>query len=55
MIEFEPSAVPVTGSAETDGMLASLGELGSVPVSEHVAQFEAVHQALRVALNHPAE
>jgi hypothetical protein len=36
-----------TGDDAVDAALAPLGELGEVPVREHVAVFDAVHTALQ--------
>jgi hypothetical protein len=43
-----------TGNAAVDGVLSSLAGLAEVPVSEHVAIFEAAHEQLRGALDAPA-
>lgn len=39
-----------TGNPVVDSVLDSLRELDNVPVSEHVAVFEAAHERLRGAL-----
>ncbi len=52
----EPQPEP-TGNPTVDAVLASLDCLEERPVAEHVAVFEAAHEALRGALadagNHP--
>jgi hypothetical protein len=40
----------VTGHETVDGVLGSLDGLEERPVAEHVAVFEAAHEALRAAL-----
>jgi hypothetical protein len=39
-----------TGNEQVDAVLASLSVLDGAPVAEHVAVFEAAHEALRGAL-----
>lgn len=45
-----PEPIEHTGNAVVDSVLASLRELDNLPVSEHVAVFEAAHDRLRGAL-----
>lgn len=40
-----------TGLAEVDAVLSTLGQLTDLPVSEHVAVYEAAHAGLRGALS----
>lgn len=54
------SAVPAeeiqrTGNPVVDSVLDSLRDLENVPVSEHVAVFEAAHDRLRGALSDAGE
>ncbi|MBD8869272.1 hypothetical protein [Nocardioides donggukensis] len=46
-------AVPVTGHAEVDAVLASLSGLEEAEVATHVATFEQAHERLRGALDAP--
>jgi hypothetical protein len=39
-----------TGNPDVDGVVASLAQMDGMPVSEHVAVFEAAHEKLRGAL-----
>lgn len=48
--EPAPRAEP-TGDPRVDAVLESLTSLGELPVEEHVAVFEAAHDALRGALS----
>ena len=41
-----PDAAPTTGLASADAVVDTLAGLDGVPVAEHVAVFEAAHQAL---------
>jgi hypothetical protein len=41
-----PAAATTTGLAPADAVVDSLEVLDGLPVSEHVAVFEAAHQAL---------
>jgi hypothetical protein len=45
-----PAEAELTGHAAVDEVLGSLERLEGRPVTEHVAVFEAAHEALRVAL-----
>jgi hypothetical protein len=45
-----PTTVELTGHDAVDEVLGSLDGLGGRPVGEHVAVFEAAHEALRTAL-----
>ena len=45
-----PTAVELTGHDAVDEVLGSLDGLEGRPVVEHVAEFEAAHEALRAAL-----
>jgi hypothetical protein len=45
-----PAARPQTGDFRVDEALARLDELGELPVAEHPAVFEHVHQRLAEAL-----
>ena len=45
------SSVEHTGNPVVDSVLDSLRELDQLPVSEHVAVFEAAHDRLRGALS----
>jgi hypothetical protein len=42
-----------TGDARVDAVLASLGPLGTAPVSAHVAVFETAIASLRTVLDDP--
>lgn len=46
-------AAPTTGHPAVDAVLASLADLESRPVSEHVGVFERAHESLRSALDAP--
>jgi hypothetical protein len=41
-----PGAATTTGLAAADSIVDTLGALDDLPVAEHVAVFEAAHQAL---------
>jgi hypothetical protein len=45
-----PTTVELTGHDAVDEVLGSLDGLEGRPVGEHVAVFEAAHEALRAAL-----
>jgi hypothetical protein len=45
-----PIAVELTGDDAVDEVLGSMDGLDGRPVGEHVAVFEAAHEALRAAL-----
>src|SRR5690348_13755082 len=45
-----PRARPSTGDARVDDAVARLDDLGALPVAEHVAVFEYVHERLTEAL-----
>ena len=45
-----PRARPSTGDARVDDAVARLDGLGALPVAEHVAVFEYVHERLTEAL-----
>lgn len=51
--QVEPDA-GLTGHAQVDEVLRSLDGLDGRPVTEHVAVFEAAHEALRSALSDAA-
>ncbi|MGH3369422.1 MAG: hypothetical protein ACRDPR_05425 [Nocardioidaceae bacterium] len=51
--QLEPDA-GLTGHAQVDEVLRSLDGLDGRPVTEHVAVFEAAHEALRSALSDAA-
>ena len=40
-----------TGDQRVDEVLAAVGELAELPVAEHAAVFERVHERLRAALD----
>jgi hypothetical protein len=46
---------PSTGDARVDAVLASLGPLGTAPVSDHVAVFETAIASLRTVLDDPGD
>lgn len=48
------AATPSTAHPAVDAVLASLADLDSRPVSEHVGVFERAHESLRSALDAPA-
>jgi len=45
-----PRARPSTGDARVDDAVARLDDLAALPVAEHVAVFEYVHERLTEAL-----
>ena len=58
--DLEPDQAPEaervrTGMAEIDEVIAAVEGLEERPIEEHVGVFEAAHDRLRRALDHPAE
>jgi hypothetical protein len=45
------TAEPSTGVPAVDGVLTGLGDLGDLPLEEHLAVFERAHGSLRAALD----
>src|SRR5215469_9204244 len=44
--EAEPAASPSTGEPRVDAALGGLADLGGLPVSEHPAVYERIHEQL---------
>lgn len=49
------AGIPETGNAAVDEALQRLDGLADRPVTEHAGEFEAIHDALRDALDTSAE
>ncbi|MFZ3452843.1 hypothetical protein [Arthrobacter sp. 7Tela_A1] len=53
-INGDSPAVPQTGDPGVDAVLAALGKVADMPVSEHAALYGTLHDGLLAALNDDA-
>ncbi|MCC3283626.1 hypothetical protein [Arthrobacter caoxuetaonis] len=53
-INGDNPAVPQTGDPGVDAVLAALGKVADMPVSEHAALYSTLHDGLLAALNDDA-